>query len=174
MHRYPQRGFTIFELMLSIALMALLTAFAVPSFRQYTANTRTSAATNGLITEFAIARSEALRRSLPVSVCASSDSATCDTVTPDWTKGWIVFTDGDGTQGVLDGTDLLLQAWPAAGPKMTLTSTAAYVQYTPSGMNAIAAKITFTAASSGCTGNHKAQIVVSATGSPQSSYIACP
>src|SRR5690348_7206314 len=48
MDRHSQRGFTLFELMLSIALMAVLMAVAVPSFRQYTANTRTSAATNGL------------------------------------------------------------------------------------------------------------------------------
>ena len=172
MDRSHQRGFTLFELMIGIMILALLMGLAIPSFKQYTANTRTSAAANGLITAFAIARSEALRRSLPVSVCASSDHQTCNTT--DWTQGWLVFTDNTGTPGLLDGTDLPLQAWPAAGPTMTLTSTQAYVRYTPSGMNQLASKITFTAASSGCSGNHKAQIIVSATGQPQTSYIACP
>jgi type IV fimbrial biogenesis protein FimT len=175
MNRSHQRGFTLFELMMGVAILSVLVGLAIPSFRQFTANTRTTAATNGLVSALAVARSEALRQSMRVSVCASTNQATCNaSPATNWTGGWIAFTDNTGNPGQLDGTDTLIQSWPSAGPTMTVTSDAASMQYDGRGMNSLTTKITFTIASAGCRGNHKSQVVVTATGSPQQSYIACP
>src|SRR5581483_7144807 len=122
MERSHQRGFTLFELMVSIMILALLVGLAVPTFRTITANSRTSAATNNLASALAVARSEALRQSTTVSICPSGNQQTCDvSVTPDWTNGWIAFTDVNA-DGALGAGDTLIQAWPSAGPTMTVSS----------------------------------------------------
>jgi type IV fimbrial biogenesis protein FimT len=171
MERSHQRGFTLFELMVSIMILALLVGLAVPTFRTITANSRTSAATNNLASALAVARSEALRQSTTVSICPSSDQKTCDV--PDWTKGWIAFTDANA-DGVLGTGDALIQAWPSAGPTMTVSSAAPFLQYNPRGMMNLGGSKTLTIAASGCKGNHKSQIVVTVVGSVQQSYVACP
>ncbi len=179
--RSPGRGFTLVELMFGILMIAVLMALAVPSFRQYTASTRTSATSNNLAAALAVARSEALLRSTPVSVCGSNDQKTC-IATPgtNWTSGWIAFTDASGTAGKLDGTDIVIQAWPAAGGNVTVTATNRYVQYNARGMSntfnsgGSLTAVTLTSAGAGCTGNRKSQIVVTQGGSPQQSYVACP
>jgi len=61
--------------------------------------------TNTLIATLNFARSEAIRQSRPVSVCASGDQASCNN--GDWNQGWIVFTD-EGTAGIIDGADKVL------------------------------------------------------------------
>ncbi len=177
----PERGFTLIELMFGILMLSVLMALAVPSFRQYTASTRTSAASNSLAAALAVARSEALLRATSVSVCGSNDQKTCiGNPGTNWTTGWIAFTDATGTAGKLDGTDQLIQAWPAAGGTVTVTSTNRYVQYDARGMSntldsgGSRTAVTITSAGAGCTGNKKSQLVVTVGGSPQQSYVACP
>jgi type IV fimbrial biogenesis protein FimT len=172
MDRSQQRGFTLFELMVSIMILALLVGLAVPTFKSITANSRTSAATNNLASALAVSRSEALRQSTTVSICPSDDQATCDVT--DWTKGWIAFLDFNANGSFDSGTDQLLQAWPSAGPTMTVSSAAPFLQYNPRGMMNLGGSITLTIASSGCKGNHMSQIIVTVVGSVQQSYIACP
>ena len=165
-----ERGFTLIELMLALIVLGVLAAIAVPSFKQYTANARVSAATNGLASALARARSEALLRGTPVSVCgATADMTGCSGV---WTNGWIAFTDAPAA-GTVDGADVILQAWPSPGTTMSMNGNA-YIQYDPRGMNSGAA-VTFTIWDhSYCNGNHRSQTTVNVTGSPQMTYIACP
>ena len=170
-----QHGFTLLELMTALAVLAVLVAIATPSFKSFSANSRTSATANSLMNALAIARSEALHQSMPVAVCASDDAATCDTT--DWGKGWIVFTDNSGTAGVLDSTDAVLQSWPAPGGGVTvglLNNTETYVRFDARGMKSPVTGLTFSVAASGCKGNNASQIAVTVSGSPQSTKVACP
>ena len=171
--RKTQHGFTLVEILAALAVVAILVGIATPSLRQFSANSRTTAATNSLVTALATARSEAIRRSVPVSVCSSSNSQTCADSTT-WSSGWIVFTDASGTAGELDGSDVLLQAWPAPGSNMTVSSSANYLQYNARGLANLPAAITFNTYVSGCRGPNKTQIVVTVGGSPQNTHIACP
>jgi type IV fimbrial biogenesis protein FimT len=173
--RNTQHGFTLIELLTAVAIVAILAGIATPTLRQFAANSRTTAATNSLVSAFATARSEALRRSVPVTVCASSDSATCTgAVALDWSKGWIAFTDASGATGQLDGTDVLLQAWPAPGANMSVSGDKPTLQYNARGMANLGAQVTFLVWVPGCRGPNQTQIVVTVQGSPHNSHNACP
>jgi type IV fimbrial biogenesis protein FimT len=175
--KIAQHGFTLLELMTALAVVGVLVAIATPSFKQFAANSRTAAAGNSLANALAVARSEALRQSTPVSICASQDGKTCQDTT-DWSIGWLVFTDNSGTKGLLDSTDVAIQAWPApaGGVTVTLVATNAdhYVRFNARGMNDRSTTDTFTVAVAGCRGNNISQIAVTASGSPQLTKVACP
>ncbi len=130
-------GFTLFELMIGLAIMGILVSLAVPSFQDYGRNTRVIAAQNDLVTALNYARSEAIRRSTPVTVCATSNFTTCAAGTF-WVNGWLAFSDGSGVAGALDGTDAVLQMWRGPGAEnvtfATTGTNAHWVQFTATGL----------------------------------------
>jgi type IV fimbrial biogenesis protein FimT len=93
-----QRGFTLIELMVTIAVAALLLGLAAPSFRDLAIRNELSTYTNELISSINYARSEAVRSGKPVQICSSSDGESCSGV---WTDGWVTFVDADD-DGALD------------------------------------------------------------------------
>ena len=98
------KGFTLIELMIVIAIAAILMTLAAPSFSLMINNSKVTSATNEFIGSLNLARSEALKRSNNVSVCKSNIAFTaCDTTASTFTtNGWIVFTDACGVTGLLD------------------------------------------------------------------------
>jgi len=84
------RGFTLLELMVTVAVGGVLLTLGVPSFVDVVRNNRAATNVNELTTAFSIARSESIRRGWNVSVCRSSNGATCSGA---WSDGWIVFRD---------------------------------------------------------------------------------
>jgi type IV fimbrial biogenesis protein FimT len=94
------QGITMVESMVVLAITGILTMIATPSFVGTTQRFRVLGESNLLLTSMTFARSEAIKRGMPVTLCASADGATC-LGTPTWQTGWIVFTDvnGDGTVG---------------------------------------------------------------------------
>ena len=88
-------GVTLVELIVTLAIAAILFLVAVPSFQAAIAANRRAAATNDLVSALSHARMEAIRRNQRVTVCKGVPGATqCDTVTTtSWASGWIVFVD---------------------------------------------------------------------------------
>jgi type IV fimbrial biogenesis protein FimT len=87
------RGFTLIELLVTLSVAAILITIAIPNFQTFLMSNRMASQANDLITALSLARSEAVKRAANVSVCASSDGATC---TVSWAQGWIV-RDAAGT-----------------------------------------------------------------------------
>lgn len=108
-------GFTLYELMVTVAVAGIIASFAIPSFQSFVQNGRAVTHTNDLITALNLGRSEATRRGAPINVCASTDGATCSGGT-DWSTGWIM------RSPVV--ADPVLRAWPArSGGASVLTGT---------------------------------------------------
>jgi len=90
-------GFTLMELMITLALAGVLLAIAVPNMRVFGQNNRLTAASNDLLRSFQMARSEAIKRQQNVAVCASADpTAATPACSYGAFNGWIVFQDTNG------------------------------------------------------------------------------
>jgi type IV fimbrial biogenesis protein FimT len=177
--RSAQRGFTLAELMMVLVVMAILGSMAVPAFREYTRASRVTASQNDLTTALNFARSEALKRSLPVTVCPSSNGTSCLGNTAGWVSGWIAFTDNTGTIGVVNtGTngDEVLQSWSAPGGDIQVSANSTYIQYQPVGSAVFSggSPATFDLKWSGCKGKAKRHLSITLVGSPRSELLACP
>lgn len=102
-----QSGFTMIEMMMALAVGAILLTIGIPSFRYVTNSNRIAAEINGLLGDMQFARSEAVKEGLPVTVCVSAGGAVCDGTTT-WQNGWIVFSDLNGNATV-DAGDVILR-----------------------------------------------------------------
>jgi type IV fimbrial biogenesis protein FimT len=87
-----QRGFTLTEMMVVIAIVAILMTIGVPSYRYISNSYRMTGEVNGLLGDAQFARSEAIKEGQQVILCTSTDGATCAGVTT-WQVGWIVCVD---------------------------------------------------------------------------------
>ncbi len=92
-----QQGFTLVELVVTIALLAVITTIAVPSFTETLRAWRRDSATRVLLGSMQLARAEAIKTSRKVYMCVSSDGETCDD-TNDWKAGWFVWVDRDNSE----------------------------------------------------------------------------
>ena len=95
-------GFSITELMVVVAIVAILLGIGAPSYRYITNSYRMSAEVNGLLGDLQYARAEAIREGRYVTACVSNDGVSC-TGDTDWAKGWIVFSDVNNNQTVAAG-----------------------------------------------------------------------
>lgn len=92
------RGVTLVELCTSISIIGILASVAIPGFAQLQRTNGRATAVNGFIHTLALARSEAIKRSVVVSVCRSVEGTRCDNRTAQWNSGWIVFINRDHDQ----------------------------------------------------------------------------
>ena len=88
-------GFTVIELMVALAVLAILVALAVPNFNDATLSARLNGFANSLVAAAQVARSEAIKRNETIRLCASSGGATPTCDAAEWEEGWIVVTDDD-------------------------------------------------------------------------------
>lgn len=91
-HRGRGAGFTLVEVLITMAVAGILLSIAVPSFRYVTNSNRIAGEQNGLVGDLQFARAEAIKEGRTVTVCVSTDGNTCAN-TATWQSGWIVFSD---------------------------------------------------------------------------------
>lgn len=103
-------GFTIFELLTTLAVVAIVLSVGVPSFVSLDRSSRIVSAANDLVSAMSIARSEAIRRGAAIGMCPSEDGGTC---TDTWASGWIVFADGAATDTADPIVSQILEVWEA-------------------------------------------------------------
>jgi type IV fimbrial biogenesis protein FimT len=118
-------GFTLGELMLTLLILVVVAALAAPSYREIIRSARLTTQIHDFSAALNLARSEAVKRGYKVTVCPSTDQATCAGGTQ-WETGWIVFVDVDGDQTVdtSDTREVVLRATPALASGYTLRGTA--------------------------------------------------
>ena len=123
---FKSKGFTLIELMVTVAIAAVLLTLGVPSFTKLMTKNQLSGEIQTLQGTINFARSEAIKRSTWVSICKSNNQSTCGGT---WSDGWIVFVDREnaGTKGTRDGSDLdadepLLRVFPALPSGYTLNA----------------------------------------------------
>lgn len=120
-HLKPRRlaaGFTLLELMITVALVAVLLGLATPSF-QYVINVgRITSPANELLAGLQVARAESIRRGVRTVVCRSDTpdaaGAACSTAGGAW-GGWIAFVDNDN-DGTLDAGEAVLRTGTVPAP----------------------------------------------------------
>ncbi len=114
-------GFTASELLITVAIVGVLVALAVPALRGFVLDQRAISRINEFVAAVNFARNEAIKRGTSVTLCASaSPQATRPACNgrKQWEKGWILFADYDrdakldvGTGACLAGEDCLLRVW---------------------------------------------------------------
>jgi type IV fimbrial biogenesis protein FimT len=175
--RLPPRGLTLIELMIALALIAILLALAAPSLQEAMMSIRITGHTNDLMGDLAVARSEAVKRNIPVVLCSSTDGQSC-AAAASWNQGWIVFPDVDAS-GAQNGTaEAALKTRGAlqGNPTLTLNCVGASngsVTYKSTGMSTLPFSI-FTLCDSRTTANAGRTITINTTGRVISAKGTCP
>jgi len=126
-NKNPEHGFTLIELMITLVIAITLAIVAVPAFQTTIQMQQTRSEASNLLNDFQYARSEAEKEGQPVTICASTDGATCAAAGTAWQTGWIIFSDQTGNQIFNSGTDVLLRVQKAWTTTDTMTTSPAKI-----------------------------------------------
>ena len=145
MNSRNQRGFTLYELLVTVLVMGVIFGFGVPNLLEFARNNRMAATVNDLVGALSLARSEAVSGRVRVTLCASPepvvDAPSCDADAsdPDSEGGYIAWVDTDGDAVVDAGERLLLQRDDPQD--ITVLADSGYVQFGVNGsvVNAVGA-----------------------------------
>jgi type IV fimbrial biogenesis protein FimT len=152
------------EMLVAMAVAAILLSVGVPSFRTILQNVRSAGVASDLTSAMNLARAEAVKRASPVQMCPSNDGAACGGA---WTDGWIV-------RSVVDGA--VLRAWDAPPP-------GAVIAQTPNANTAIGfgvlGQVTtndtqIVASVAGCTGARARTLALAPSGRVSVRRVNCP
>ena len=143
MHMKKSQGFTLIELMVVIAIVAILTTLAAPSFKQLIQSNTISSTVNSFLADMRYARSEAIRRGGGVILCRSdapeATSPACGTGSgpggKGWVSGWIIFVDenDEGTRTSTSTSTVLRVQSPITSVDSILEANSTKFQYTATG-----------------------------------------
>ncbi len=153
--RSGARGFTLVELMFTIFIAAVLLTIGIPAFKDVFVGPKVSGIASDLLGSVQLARSEAIKRNIPITLCrANADADDCDTGT-DWEGGWLVIDAASGT---------VLQHVEAQDEKYKVSqASAADIVFQPIGVGATLS--TFTVCRADPVGTDQRELNVTATGS---------
>lgn len=122
------RGFTLVELMVSLVVLSILLAIGIPSFKSIIADQRVRAATTDLQSALTLARVEAVKRGVVVTLRPASGQ--------EWAQGWLI-------QNPATGNDSNPLAKYSLGDGVDIDSTASQVAFRPSGRLSAGSVVTF-------------------------------
>lgn len=122
MRRQTQSGFSLIELLTVLGMVAILTAIAAPSMRDFIRNNRLTAAGNDLLHSLRFARTEAVKRQGNVVVCATDNPDAADaalTCSDGAFSGWFVFADTN-TSWTHDAAEAVMEKHAAVDASVTV------------------------------------------------------
>ena len=142
------KGFGLIELIVTISIIAILLAIALPSFQGTLNSNRTTSQMNDLVAAFNLARNEAISRNRAVTVCAANTSSGTPTNcagSTGWNLGWMVYVDsvtGNGAPVAVPAANVLRTG--SAASSIAITATAAFVRFSSRGEVMATGNRTFT------------------------------
>lgn len=150
--RIGSSGFTLVEIMVTIAVMAILMGIAIPSFTEVMLGSKLGSYANNLSSSALLARSEAIKRNERITLCVSLAGTACEAGS--WEQGWIVKS----------GSSILhrQEALPT-GLKATEASSLTSIDFSPTGAGATSATFTICRATPS-VGSQERIVNISATG----------
>ena len=122
-------GFTLVELAVAMAVLAILVAVAFPNFLETLRSNRVATTSNELIASLSLARSEAVRGTRGAGICSSSDGQDCG---GPWSDGWMVWQDVNGN-GVFDADADRVVKVAQAHPSLAISNEAEGIVFDPRG-----------------------------------------
>lgn len=173
-----QAGFTLVELMITLAVAIIVLAVGIPMYGSIVANNRAVAQANMFVTALNMAKSEAVAQGIPVAVCAnaSATNVTASSLTcggsGDWANGWFVFQDVD-SDATRDSSETVLKLWQALEPGSNVTASVGFVRYSSIGENTGSAT-DFELTQDETKGNQTRCVFVNAMGQIRTERNACP
>lgn len=144
-----QHGFTLVELMITLAVFAVLLAIMVPSYSDMTLGSKLRSQANDLVAGAVLARSEAIKRNQQVSLCASSNGTSC---TGTWSQGWIV----------INGATVIMNHGAAPNGFLILSDQSSFT-FQPTGVGATTDTLTVCRATPSVGGQER-EVTITATG----------
>ena len=143
-----RRGFTLIELLITIAIAGILAAIAAPAFQSIFVTMRLSAYANDLVATSMLARSTAISQNAVVSMCPSSDGATCSDG-GGWENGYLIVcqsNDGAVCSNAPSTTPSTIvlhrQAKAAAGWRVIPSEGVSSIVFQPTGSGSTTASLT--------------------------------
>lgn len=100
MNRPKQTGMTLIELVVTVTIVAILSAVALPSLKEMIESNRLTALNNQLVSSLNYVRGEAVKRAYEVTMCVRNSTGTGCATSGGFENGWIVFVDCDGDNTV--------------------------------------------------------------------------
>jgi type IV fimbrial biogenesis protein FimT len=132
-----QTGFTLIELMFTIIVLAVLLGLAVPNFRDFLRNSRLTTTANELLADAHLARTEAVKRRVAVSICSTdephAEEPECRGAAATNFSGWLVFVDDADGDGAWDAGEEILRRRDPAPAGVTVKSDTGFISYAGSG-----------------------------------------
>jgi len=127
-----KQGFSALELMVSMAIVAILLAASVPAFKNYSWNLRINTAMDSLQTDLVLARRSAITLNTQTVACPAPGADSCSGGS-DWQNGWIVFTDLNGDRQRQTGEPLLKQSGAVEFVQISSSRSRSYLRFLPNG-----------------------------------------
>jgi type IV fimbrial biogenesis protein FimT len=132
MNKPLPHGFTALELMVTMAIVAILLTTGVPALKNYGWNLRMKTAMDVLQADLNLARSRAITHNIQTVICPAVDNKDCSGRS-DWQDGWIVFTDLNGDRHRQDGEPLLKHANAVELLNINSSRSRSYLRFYPNG-----------------------------------------
>ena len=160
-----QLGFTLWELLITLLVGGILLGIGVPNVMEFQRNAAMSTVANDYVTGVLMARTEAVKRQAPVTLCLSDNplgpNPACQpNAVMNSTRGFVVFvdennnvdangarilTDATDGNGVIDGGELVLMQSATQAGSIRVSTNCGYVSFAPSGFTRQAPGLCFPA-----------------------------
>lgn len=118
--RHKQSGISLIELLGTISIVAVVNSLAGPTLGETFKRNQLRSQAERVMTTLNLARSEAVKRNQPVSICRSEDGASCS---GEWSDGWIVFSNLDNDNVVDNGADEVIRVYKGLADGHRFTGT---------------------------------------------------